>query len=70
MNYYKTIVVLLFIGMIASCACAKNDESQADSLNANLDMTNSCIKSFCGFAFGSPYPKVDVMTNGVVECSN
>ena len=69
MSRNKTMVILLFAGVI-SCAYAKSDESQTKSPNVNLDMTNSCIKTFCGFAFGSPYQGVDFMTNGVVESSN
>ncbi len=70
MNRYKTTVVIIATCAIAFCACAQSDWAKTNSPNVNLDMTNSCIKSFCGFAFGSPYQRVDFMTNGVVECSN
>lgn len=70
MNRDKTIVVALVSSVIVFCACANSDEPQTNSPNVNLDMTNSCIKSFCGFAFGSPYQGADFMTNGVVESSN
>ena len=67
MNHNKTIVALLFTGVIATCACAKNDEPQTNSSSANLDMTNSCIKSFCGFAFGSQFKKCQGITNGAAK---
>jgi len=48
------------------CICASLNLF-ADNSNVIIGITNSCVKSFCGFTFGSHAVDGDIATNEIVE---